>query len=86
MEHNAMRMGQRIKMQREKKGWSQHELARQSGIPQATISRLESGDMKDIQTMLARRLARALGVGLDYLAGTFEDDEDAELAKVVLAG
>jgi len=71
-------------MQREKKGWSQHELARQSGIPQATISRLESGYMKDIQTMLARRLAWALGVGPDYLAGTFEDDEDAELAEVVL--
>jgi len=79
-----MRMGQRIKAQREKKGWSQHELARQSGIPQATISRLESGEMKDVQTMLARRLARALGVGLDYLAGTFEDDEGAEPAEVVL--
>jgi transcriptional regulator with XRE-family HTH domain len=77
-----MRLGQRIKAQREKKGWSQHELARQSGIPQATISRLESGDIKDIQTALARRLARALGVGIDHLVGTFEDDEDAACAAV----
>lgn len=81
-----MRIGQRIKVQREKKGWSQHALARQSGIPQATISRLESGGMKDIQTTLARRLARALGIGIDYLAGTFEDDEDVDLPKVAVVG
>ena len=71
-----MHLGQRIKTQREKKGWSQHELARQSGIPQGTISRIESGTMHDIQTTYAKRLARALGISLDYLVGMYEDEDD----------
>ncbi len=69
-----MRVGQRIKAQREKKGWTQGELARQSGVPQATISRLESGAHRSIQMHGAIRLARALGVSVDYLVGTFEDE------------
>ena len=47
-------------------------------MPQPTVSRIESGTMEEMQVGIgmARRFARALGVGLDYLAATFEDEED----------
>jgi hypothetical protein len=45
---------------------------------------LESGDLKDIQTSTARRLARALGTSVDYLIGTFEDEENELLAAAAL--
>ena len=69
-------LGTRIKTLRERKGLNQSELARASGIAPATISRLESGDLRDVQTAVARRIARALGVSVDYLIGMYEDDDD----------
>jgi DNA-binding Xre family transcriptional regulator len=44
------------------RGWSQAELARQSGVPQPTISRLESGKTRTIDLDNLERLANALGV------------------------
>jgi transcriptional regulator with XRE-family HTH domain len=67
-------MGSRIKRLRTKKGLSQHELARQCGVTQATISRLESGELQDIQTSTARRLAQTLGCTTDYLIGMHEEE------------
>lgn len=46
---------------REARGWSQSELSRQSGVPQATISRIESGTRR-IDLDVLERLADALGV------------------------
>jgi len=54
-------------------------------VAQATISRLESGDLQDVQTAIAKRLARVLGVSLDYLVGTYEDDEPAQRPPQALA-
>lgn len=71
-------LGERLKRLRESKGLSQSELARRSQTKQATISRLESGRMKDVETATARRLARALGTSVDYLIGTFEENDDDE--------
>jgi transcriptional regulator with XRE-family HTH domain len=65
----------RIKRLRERKGVNQSELARACGIAPATISRLESGDLKDVQTAVAKRIARTLGVSVDYLIGMYEDDD-----------
>jgi len=81
-----MTLGERLKILRERKGLSQSELARQCHIAQATISRLESGDLHDIQTTMAKRIARVLGVTLDYLAGMYDDDEDADLVEMALVG
>jgi transcriptional regulator with XRE-family HTH domain len=69
-------MGARLKRLRDEKGISQQELARQCGVTQATISRLESGELQDMQTSTARRLARALGVSVDYLIGTWDEESD----------
>ena len=81
-------LGQRIKQARERKGWSQRELARQAQVRQAIISELETGKKTDTIGVILKRLARALGVGVDYLLGTFEDDAqgDGEPADVVLVG
>jgi transcriptional regulator with XRE-family HTH domain len=71
-----MRLGQRLRQSREKKGWSQRELARQAQVRYATISELETGSRTAMSTDTAKRIARALGVSVDYLIGTYEDDED----------
>jgi transcriptional regulator with XRE-family HTH domain len=63
----------RLKAQREGLGWNQSELARRAGVPSQVISRLESGARVGLTLDVARRLARALGVGLDALAGTWDD-------------
>jgi transcriptional regulator with XRE-family HTH domain len=73
-----MSLQDRLKAAREKKGWSQRELARHAQMRYATISELENGKRRAMNTDTARRLARALGVSVDYLIGTFEDNDDDE--------
>jgi transcriptional regulator with XRE-family HTH domain len=52
-----------IRARREKRGWSQGDLARASGVPQQTISRLERvGFQKGVEFDTLERIARALGV------------------------
>jgi transcriptional regulator with XRE-family HTH domain len=81
-------LGQRIKQARERKGWSQRELARQAGVRHAIISELETGKKTDTVGTILKRLARTLGVSVDYLVGTFEDNdqEDGESADMALVG
>ena len=81
-------LGQRIRQARERKGWSQRELARQAGVRHAIISELETGKKTDTIGVILKRLARALGVGVDYLLGTFEESEQGnfEPAGVVMVG
>ena len=69
-------IGERIRKYRKRHRWSQHELARRSHVPQALISRLESGRRDTVTTDVAKRLARALGVGIDYLVGTWDNGEE----------
>jgi transcriptional regulator with XRE-family HTH domain len=57
----------RIQELRESKGWSQAELARKSGVPQPTISRLESGKSRALNLKHLEKLARALGVNAAVL-------------------
>ncbi len=57
----------RIKELRDVKGWSQAELARQSGVPQPTISRLEANQSDSINLSNLERLAKALGCEPGFL-------------------
>jgi transcriptional regulator with XRE-family HTH domain len=57
----------RLQEFREAKGWSQAELARRSGVPQPTISRIESGRTNSIELGNLERLADALGVNAALL-------------------
>ena len=83
-----MTMGARIKALRQKKGWSQRELARLAGVRHATLAELETGMRTETRTDIARRLAKTLGVTVDYLVGMYEDPEwgDGEPAGVAVVG
>jgi transcriptional regulator with XRE-family HTH domain len=62
-----MSLGKKVIKLREKKGINQKELAEASKITQATISRIESGQVKQLKSEALKRLATALGVTVDYL-------------------
>ncbi len=53
---------------RKQKGWSQTELATESGVSREIIGKYERGEaVPSIE--FAKRIAEAFGVSLDYLAG-----------------
>lgn len=62
----------RLRALREGRGWSQRELARQSGVGDAQISRYESG-LSDPTATSLKALAEALDVSIDYLVGLTDD-------------
>ena len=70
------RIGHRIRMLREKRGWTQQELADKVGIRYETINRLENQHSMEPRLSVARDLARAFGVTLDYFAGMYDDVAD----------
>ena len=76
-----MTMGERITYLRNRKGWSQAELARQARIGQSTLHGYESGTRaaRGMSVEVAMRLARALSVTIDYLAGVYEEEDVSEL-------
>jgi len=79
--------GQRVARVRQERGFSVQDLATKAGTTYQTIWRIETGAMKAPSIVLARRIARALGVGVDYLIGMFEenDDEEAPRRRVAVA-
>jgi transcriptional regulator with XRE-family HTH domain len=79
-----MTLGQRMKALREKRGLGLRELARRAGVHHPTLSQLEHGVIEDVTTGTAKKIARALGVSVDYLIGMYEDEEDAESVEGVL--
>jgi transcriptional regulator with XRE-family HTH domain len=76
----------RVSELRERRGWSQHELSYRAGVPQPTIWRLEHGKIQNVSVVVVRRLAKAFGVGVDYLVGTDEPDVEIEPAAVAEVG
>ena len=62
-------IGELLKIQRKKLDMNQRQLAKASGITPATISRLESGQVKELKSEALKRLAEALNVTVDYLVG-----------------
>ncbi len=72
--------GKRLKQIRERRGWTQRELADQSGVPYETIYRVERGTHQEPRVSVAAQLARALGVSLDVLAGLYDSAAAADTA------
>lgn len=58
-----MTIGERIKVARKKKGWTQVKLAKESGIIETTIRKYELG-IQNPKVDNLQKLADALGVGL----------------------
>ena len=57
----------RIREQRERKGWTQLELANAAQVPQSTISRLERRPVSRLDVDILERIASALDVPLSRL-------------------
>ena len=87
-----MPLSEKIRVKREEKGLTQKELAHKCGLTQATISRLESGEVKQLKTEAIKALAKALGVTTDFLVGdmpkmSFDDTLRADdTAQIIFRG
>jgi len=60
-------LGERVKHERERRRYSQQDLARETGISQGLLSRIEAGKVAAPNAEVIRRLARALWVSTDHL-------------------
>jgi transcriptional regulator with XRE-family HTH domain len=76
-----MALGPRLRQLRELAGLSQNELAKRASIPRPVISDVESGNQRSMNLETARKLARVLGVTLDFLAGPGDDEDDEEAPR-----
>ena len=87
-----MSLAEKVRLKREEKRLTQAELARRAGLTQATISRVEHGEVKQLKSEAIKKLAKALGVSVDFLVGdlpkmSFEETVTADqLARVVFRG
>jgi transcriptional regulator with XRE-family HTH domain len=81
-------VGKRIRRLREKQGLTLRALAAKAGVPTSSINAVEMGTRTGARLSLetGKKLALALGVTLDYLAGIHEDlareDEHEEAASL----
>jgi transcriptional regulator with XRE-family HTH domain len=71
-------LGVRLRARREQAGFSQTEVARQTGIIQRDISLLERGKKHALWADTLLRLATALGCSTDYLLGLSDDPTPAK--------
>jgi transcriptional regulator with XRE-family HTH domain len=53
-----------------------------SGVSRGLISKLERNQRPQVSLEVAKQLARALGVTLDYLAGMYADEDEDEPVQV----
>ncbi|MCB4757235.1 MAG: helix-turn-helix transcriptional regulator [Elusimicrobia bacterium] len=77
-QHARVSSGEVIRILRDKKEWTQDELARRSGISAANLSMLEN-DRVDIGKKRAEQLARAFGVHPAIIM--FPEYESEEIRK-----
>ena len=62
-------VGDRVRQRRKALGMTQEQLETVSGVPQGSISRIESGLAEDIYASTVLSFAKALQVSTDYLLG-----------------
>ncbi|OBP09739.1 MULTISPECIES: XRE family transcriptional regulator [unclassified Pseudomonas] len=62
-----MKIGERIESEMSRRGWSEGELARRSGIPQPTIHRIIKGESKNPRQDNVQAIARAFGSSTEWL-------------------
>jgi HTH-type transcriptional regulator, cell division transcriptional repressor len=75
-------LGDRVRQRRDELELTQEQLAAVTGLKQFHISRIESGDIKDVKGETLRRLARALRVTADFLLEIDETEESERLTAV----
>ena len=74
-------VGDRVRQRRKALGMTQEQLEAASGVPQGSISRIESGVAEDIYASTVLGFAKALQVSTDYLLGLSPAPEEQPLAK-----
>lgn len=62
-------LAERIQYAMDKRGMTQADLARATGIGTSNIAHIVTGKTQDPRVSNVLKIARALGVSLDYLAG-----------------
>jgi transcriptional regulator with XRE-family HTH domain len=82
----ASRIGAVLRLARVRVGWSREALAYHSGVSGAAIAQIESGRRQDIRLSTLAALSGALGVSVDYLAGTPTATTTLFQHRVVLYG
>jgi len=68
--HGCTSIGERLKRLRPSRGMTLRQLAGLAHVPQSTLSSVETGARAG-----GKRLARALGISLDVIAGVYEEEE-----------
>lgn len=68
-----MGLAYKVKSIREALGWKQCKLAEKTGITQATISRIEGGQVKDPRLEHIIKIAEAFDVSIDLLLGRYDN-------------
>ena len=68
-------LGERVKYERERRRYSQVELAKAADITQGLLSRIEAGKVRAPNADIIKRLARALWVSTDHLLCMDSQDE-----------
>ncbi|WP_284641216.1 helix-turn-helix domain-containing protein [Paenibacillus silviterrae] len=77
-----MKIGDRIKALREKKGWTQLELADKAGINNSVLSRIEA-NKRPVEDYLLAKFSDIFDVNADYLLGRLlESSEYSDQIKV----
>lgn len=81
-DHNITTLGQRLTDVRKRRGWSQRELARTSGVSLSLIRKIEQGERDNMRLETLRRLAMALKVPTSSFVRRPEtEDADAHTAE-----
>ena len=67
-------LADRVQRSRRALGMTRAQLASSAKLPRAPVSRYENKQTKDMSVRILGKLANALGVSADYLAGRREDE------------
>jgi transcriptional regulator with XRE-family HTH domain len=82
MPSNPSILGQRLKELRDRRDWSQADVANKSGVPAVMISHFETGSRQSASADTLVKLANAFHVSVDYLIGRSDAQQIAASPKV----
>ena len=71
---NIKKMGQRVKEEREKRGITREDFAKQNDITYSALSMYERGE-RTVRDEVKIRIAKNLNVSLDYLLGIIDEPD-----------
>jgi transcriptional regulator with XRE-family HTH domain len=81
-------VAKRLERARIARGLSLTELARRSGVSQSTLSSVKTGHRlgDNLTLATARKLAKVLGISVDWLCGLWADDQEMRCPPGLLDG